>query len=108
MRLQITSAVEDEGGGVDDDGPELLGSVEAVVAAGAATFNPGPVVKWDRLLRQEGNAAIVDATLHVGNRECFSDAPPACWARWGRRRGGGEPTRRARYGSHSPNRMDCH
>lgn len=76
VRLGITSAEDNLQDG--DDGPEFVESVQAMVAAGAATFNPGPIVKWDKRLKQDGEVAVVDATLCVGPSECVGVPSAIC------------------------------
>lgn len=61
--LEIMAAVE---GNADDEGPEFVGTMKTMVAAGVATFTP-PVVKWNKPLKQEGELAVVDATLSIGS-----------------------------------------
>lgn len=60
--LEIMAAVE---GNADDEGPEFVGTMKTMVAAGVATFTP-PVVKWNKPLKPEGELAVVDATLSIG------------------------------------------
>ncbi|CAM9801347.1 unnamed protein product [Pylaiella littoralis] len=62
VSLEITAA---NMGAANEEGPEFSGPVREKIAGGAATFND-TVVKWQKLLKSEGELAVVEATLRVG------------------------------------------
>lgn len=76
VSLEITAA---NMGAANEEGPEFSGPVREKIAGGAATFND-TVVKWQKLLKSEGELAVVEATLRVGtsNSEFFCERELCC------------------------------
>lgn len=62
MTLDISPATA---GGTEADDLDFATPATEKVSGGVATLSP--VVKWNKALRQEGELAVVDATLSVGN-----------------------------------------
>lgn len=79
MSLEINSAKTLAPG---EQGPELVGPVNAIVSEAVATFDPPPTVIWEKDLKAGGETAMVEAVLRVGDGKFSRVMALFCRCRW--------------------------